>query len=87
MKNLYDESERIVTSVRSAYKSKEENIINALKYRKKETRKLNKGVEPCIDAEYFCETCGSHSHKCDPVTGYCFICNTDNWEPEKENRR
>ena len=26
--------------------------------------------------------CGSHSHQEHPRTGYCFHCNTDNWEPE-----
>ena len=84
MKNLYDESEKIVTSVRSAYKSRKINIKDALKYRISETKKINKDITPYIDTDYFCETCGSHSHKCDPNTGYCFICNTDNWEPEKD---
>ena len=46
------------------------------------TRKDNKDLEPDIDKRYWCETCGSHSHETNPDTGYCFNCNTDNWEPE-----
>ena len=47
------------------------------------TAENNKGLKPCIDdTQYWCETCGSHSHQEHPKTGYCFHCNTDNWEPE-----
>lgn len=41
----------------------------------------NKGLTPYIDMDYWCETCGSKTGECHPVTGYCFICDSDNWEP------
>nr|WP_321357202.1 hypothetical protein [uncultured Draconibacterium sp.] len=37
--------------------------------------------EPYIDKNYFCETCGSISGECHPVTGMCFICGADDWAP------
>lgn len=46
------------------------------------TMEENKNLKPSIDTRYWCETCGSHSHQEHPKTGYCFHCNTDNWEPE-----
>ena len=47
------------------------------------TAKNNKSLKPrADDTQYWCETCGSHSHQEHPRTGYCFHCNTDNWEPE-----
>ncbi|MDD6210551.1 MAG: hypothetical protein PUB21_08105 [Bacteroidales bacterium] len=79
----YEETETIVMSVRRAYRSKDPKIKEALKQRKAETKALNKGLQPTIDDEYYCETCGSHSHKENPTTGYCYICNTDNWEKEE----
>ena len=47
------------------------------------TAKNNKSLKPrADDTQYWCGTCGSHSHQEHPRTGYCFHCNTDNWEPE-----
>lgn len=37
-----------------------------------------------IDYNYWCTTCGSHSHKEDSKTAYCWHCNTDNWVKEDE---
>lgn len=34
------------------------------------------------DDNYWCATCGSHSHKKDSETGYCWHCDTDNWVRE-----
>ena len=34
------------------------------------------------DDNYWCATCGSHSHKEDSKTGYCWHCDTDNWVRE-----
>lgn len=79
----YEESEKIIMSEIRAYRSKNTAIKLALKFRIAETAKMNKGIEPSIDTRYWCETCGSHSHKCHPVTGYCFRCDTDNWRLEK----
>lgn len=57
-------------------------LTDILTERIQKTRKENKELEPDIDKRYWCETCGSHSHETNPKTGYCFNCNTDNWEPE-----
>lgn len=81
-KERYDDSERIVMSVPRAYRNKKKEIQAALKFRIEETEKINLGITPYIDDEYWCETCGSHSHKCHPDSDYCFICNTDNWKAE-----
>lgn len=35
-----------------------------------------------IDDNYWCATCGSHSHKKDSETGYCWHCDTVNWVKE-----
>ena len=37
-----------------------------------------------IDENYYCAACGSHSHKCDDETGFCYECGADDWEPEPE---
>ena len=34
------------------------------------------------DDNYWCATCGSHSHKEDSMTGYCWYCDTVNWVKE-----
>lgn len=49
------------------------------------TKVENQGLEPYINKDYYCLTCGSHSGECHPITGYCFICNSDDWEPENIN--
>ena len=38
-----------------------------------------------MDDNYWCATCGSHSHKKDSKTGYCWYCDTVNWV--KEDRK
>ena len=35
-----------------------------------------------MDDNYWCATCGSHSHKKDSKTGYCWHCDTVNWVKE-----
>lgn len=57
-------------------------LADILTERIQRIRKKNKEIEPEIDKRYWCETCGSHSHATNPDTGYCFHCDTDNWEPE-----
>lgn len=58
------------------------DLTDILAERIQKIREENKELEPDIDERYWCETCGSHSHEANPNTGYCFVCNTDNWEPE-----
>ncbi len=38
--------------------------------------------EPYIDPRYYCASCGSHSHKCEPENGRCYECGADDWEVE-----
>ena len=73
---------QLVSDADEAYKQSVINILNEITQRIQKTRKENKDLEPDIDKRYWCETCGSHSHETNPDTGYCFNCNTDNWEPE-----
>lgn len=40
------------------------------------------GVDYIIDDRYFCGECGSHTHRCDIRTGFCYECDGDNWSPE-----
>lgn len=35
-----------------------------------------------MNDNYWCATCGSHSHKKDSKTGYCWYCDTVNWVKE-----
>lgn len=61
------------------YKSKNLLLLAHLERVKKETAEANKDIEPYISNEkYRCETCGTKDRH-HPVTGYCFICDTDNW--------
>lgn len=57
-------------------------LADILAERIQKIREGNKGMKPNIDERYWCKTCGSRSHEGDPYTGYCFNCDTDNWEPE-----
>jgi len=50
----------------------------ALKARKIEVKIQNKGIDAIEDRDNKCETCGSKKQH--PVTGYCFVCDTDNWK-------
>lgn len=81
-KVLYDDIEQKLMKTHPAYKSRDADIKELLKIRKKMTKVLFKGIEPSVDINYFCEICGSHSHLEHPDTTYCFICNTDNWKKE-----
>lgn len=79
-----DYTEKILKSVKYAYK--EPGLQTLLLQRIKETEEINKGQIPDINKNYWCATCGSHSHITDPKSGYCYICNTDNWEPEEDSK-
>lgn len=57
-------------------------LADILAERIQKIREENKGRKPIINERYWCKTCGSHSHEVDPYTGYCFNCDTNNWEPE-----
>lgn len=58
------------------------DLSELLAERIQQTKNENRDIKPGIDERYWCETCGSHSHETHPITGYCFHCGTDNWEPE-----
>ena len=42
------------------------------------------GVDYYIDDRYWCQSCGSHTHRCDTTNGLCYECGADNWEPEPD---
>ena len=42
------------------------------------------GVDYYIDDRYWCQSCGSHTHRCDTSNGLCYECGADNWEPEPD---
>jgi hypothetical protein len=46
----------------------------------------NKGLNPYTPKHerYYCKTCKSRGGKAHPVTSYCFICDTDNWQEIQE---
>jgi hypothetical protein len=67
------------------FKSKDPRKMNILQERISLVRERNNGLIPCIDKEYFCETCGSKDGREHPDTAYCFYCDTDNWYPVHED--
>lgn len=88
LEERYRDSETILEGIsgrhKRAFESKDPAIRKTLAFRIEETRKMNKDKIPYIDEDYYCETCGSHTHQCDPDSGNCFICNMDNWQSEDE---
>lgn len=70
--------ENLVKSNKRIYLSKDFEIKQELKLKKKQVKAENSDLKPCINDEYKCLTCGiiGQSH---PLTGYCFVCDTDNW--------
>lgn len=60
------------------YEIDNNNIRKSLSCLKKLVAIENKSLEPYIDDEYICDTCGTIGTE-NPISGYCFICDTDNW--------
>ena len=52
--------------------------------RMEKVAEIHKGKDDtyAIDKNYWCATCGSHDHKEDSKTGYCWHCDMDNWVKE-----
>lgn len=46
-----------------------------------ENRNKEKKIKPYYDMDYYCDTCGAEDGACDPVSGLCYHCNSDNWAP------
>lgn len=84
-KDLISFNARIGVSGKSPYCSRDPKIVHLVSLLKQQAAQLNKDLTPTIDKNYMCATCGSRSGKCHPVTGYCFICGTDNWTPVNSN--
>lgn len=61
------------------YEHQHPTVRDALRRRIKAVAIVNDNLTPCIDNRYVCETCGTLG-QCHPITGYCFICDTDNWK-------
>lgn len=68
-------------SGKAPFRSHDPKVKHLVGVLKEQAAIHNAGLTPSIDKEYYCETCGSHSGKCHPTTGYCFVCGTDNWKP------
>lgn len=71
------EFNRLVKRSERVYTKKTTELKEYLKIVKKNAKKANKGLKPYI-GEDRCRTCGILG-KQHPVTSYCFICDTDNW--------
>ena len=71
------------TQERFLYLSNDTDDKKLLKARKEFVAKRNKEkkLKPYYDKDYYCDTCGEKDGACDPDTGYCFHCNSDNWHP------
>lgn len=65
---------------KAPFRSRDPKIRHLVSVLKEQAARQNKDLTPSIDKNYYCETCGSRSGKCHPTTGYCFICDTDNWK-------
>lgn len=63
------------------FQSGDPKVQHLISLLKQEAARHNEGLAPSIDKDDYCETCGSRSGECHPKTGYCFVCDTDNWEP------
>ena len=83
METLQQEFDRLVRTSERVYTRK--HLSEVLKATKKAAKAANKGLKPFIQVTdgranvYKCMTCGTlnQSH---PVTSYCFVCDTDNWQ-------
>lgn len=72
--------EEMVSTGQKVYRSKNKDIIRYLKDRIRKIRLDNKGIMPDItNHKWKCLTCG-RKDKGHPETGFCFVCDTDNWE-------
>lgn len=71
--------EKLIRTNARIYRSKDADVITELKQRKKAAKANNSDLRPCYDEHYKCLTCGTKGQN-HPLTGYCFICDTDNWE-------
>ena len=69
----------------SLHRSRDPKMKFLVSVLKERATRLNAGLEPSVDKRYYCATCGSRSGKCHPDTGYCFLCDTDNWTPVNYN--
>lgn len=77
---IEEEFEELVQHNHKVYRSKDPEIRQFLKDRKKMVRKLNKNLKPEIsNHQWKCLTCGTKD-KSHPDNGFCFVCDTDNWE-------
>lgn len=83
--NIEDKFNKMVQTNKHVFLSKDKEIIEYLKERKKKIKGNNKlkKIHPWCDKNYWCLTCGSKSGLENPETAYCYYCDTDNWEPHK----
>lgn len=75
-----------VAKLKRFYKSGKVENQTLLEDRKDAVAIWNKGIKPHVDKRYMCLTCGSTDGKEHPDTGFCFHCDTDNWENIEEGK-
>jgi len=61
------------------FKKKDEFSKKLLKARREVIKKRFSDITPDVDADFICDTCGSRNGECHPDSGFCFLCDTDNW--------
>lgn len=71
-----------IKKVSKFYLSSDPEHVAMLKGRKVVVRKRNKELSPLYNDDYYCGTCGAKDGAEHPQTGYCFYCDTDNWNPK-----
>lgn len=79
METIRQEFDQLVRTNQRVSLSKNKDIIEELKRRKSQAAKEFKGIKPDLSSDWFCKTCANKKYH-HPETGYCFICDTDNWE-------
>jgi len=72
--------EKEIHKLKRFYKSNSSINYQILASRLIIVKDRNKDIKPTTDENYYCCTCGYKDGKEHPDTGYCFHCDTDNWE-------
>lgn len=83
MKTTGERFDEMVKSGKKIYLSRNPFLKNHLIQVKSEAAKSNANLTPYVDDRggSKCNTCGS-VNLAHPITSYCFVCDTDNWEAE-----
>ncbi|WP_159038618.1 hypothetical protein [Brumimicrobium mesophilum] len=77
--NTVEHFDALVRVNQKVYRHKCPKIKEYLKERKRKVRINTSHLTPSFDSQYKCNTCNTKG-KSNPETGYCIVCDTDNWE-------